>query len=364
VIIVGGGPAGSSCAWRLHQAGLDSVVLDKATFPRDKVCAGWITRPVVAALDLDLHDYARGRTLQPITGFRVGVIGSERDVTISYGQPVSFGIRRCEFDNYLLQRSRATLRLGEAARTIRRDRGRWIVNDSISAPLLVGAGGHFCPVARMLNARSHEGALVVAQEAEFRSDSSGPVPAIEGRTPELYFSRDLKGYGWCFRKQGYLNVGLGRTDGSALPRATRAFVDYLLKRRRLTADVSGPWRGHAYLLSEPRSRRIIDDGVMLVGDAAGLASPQSGEGIRSAVDSGLLAATTIVDLLRARSSAGLMSFETRLDAHVGRRPASSRWSPALPPAVVAMVAAPLLRLPSFVRHVVLNRWFLANQVAD
>ena len=47
VLIVGGGPAGSSCAWRLVTAGLDVVVVDKANFPRDKVCAGWITPAVV-----------------------------------------------------------------------------------------------------------------------------------------------------------------------------------------------------------------------------------------------------------------------------------------------------------------------------
>ena len=83
VLIVGGGPAGSSCAWMLHRAGLDVVVLDRAVFPRDKVCAGWITPPVVAALHLDLDDYRRGRTLQPITGFRTGVIGDPHTPTRS-----------------------------------------------------------------------------------------------------------------------------------------------------------------------------------------------------------------------------------------------------------------------------------------
>ena len=48
VLIVGGGPAGSSCAWKLGQSGLNVVILDKARFPRHKVCAGWITPPVLA----------------------------------------------------------------------------------------------------------------------------------------------------------------------------------------------------------------------------------------------------------------------------------------------------------------------------
>ena len=55
VLIVGGGPAGSTCAWQLRQAGLDVLVMDKQTFPRDKVCAGWITPAVVESLELDLR---------------------------------------------------------------------------------------------------------------------------------------------------------------------------------------------------------------------------------------------------------------------------------------------------------------------
>ena len=76
VLVVGGGPAGSSCARRLGEAGLDVVVMDRARFPRDKVCAGWITPQVIDALHLDCDDYRDGRTLQPITGFRTGLIGS------------------------------------------------------------------------------------------------------------------------------------------------------------------------------------------------------------------------------------------------------------------------------------------------
>src|SRR5262245_14891203 len=93
-LVVGGGPAGSSCARVLIQAGLDVVVLDKATFPRDKICAGWITPAVVDELDLDLTDYQRERTLQPITGFRTGLIGGP-PVSTNYHRPVSYGIRRC-----------------------------------------------------------------------------------------------------------------------------------------------------------------------------------------------------------------------------------------------------------------------------
>src|SRR4029077_19918787 len=97
VLVVGGGPAGSTCAWKLRQAGLDVVVVDRAMFPRDKVCAGWITPPVLADVDLYSGAYGQGRTFQPFTGFRVGLIGGGGDIAAVYDHAVSFGIRRCEF---------------------------------------------------------------------------------------------------------------------------------------------------------------------------------------------------------------------------------------------------------------------------
>ena len=73
VLIVGGGPAGSSCARQLRRAGLDVLILDKSQFPRDKVCAGWITPQVVEELQIDTRDYEQGRVLQPITSFITGM---------------------------------------------------------------------------------------------------------------------------------------------------------------------------------------------------------------------------------------------------------------------------------------------------
>ena len=55
-LIIGGGPAGSSCAWQLSRQGLDVLVMDKASFPRDKVCAGWITPAVLRTLQIDPGD--------------------------------------------------------------------------------------------------------------------------------------------------------------------------------------------------------------------------------------------------------------------------------------------------------------------
>jgi geranylgeranyl reductase family protein len=358
VLIVGGGPGGSSCARALRKAGADVIVMDKAVFPRDKVCAGWITPQVVTDLGLDLDHYANGRTLQAIRGFRSGVIGRPIDVTTKYDHDVSYGIRRCEFDHYLLERSGARRREGEAVTTVRRAGGQWIVNESITAGLLVGAGGHFCPIARRLNRDEPHGPVVAAQEAEFPIDTDAASFAVDGEMPELYFSSDLNGYGWCFRKQNYINIGLGLLDRHACSAATRSFVAYLQRRGRIPADASWRWHGHAYLLAEPRARRVVDEGVLLIGDAAGLAYPQSGEGIRPAIESGIMAAAVIVNANGSYSRDHLAPYERQLGARFGS--STSPRTPFFPTAMMSTLAVGLMRVPSFVRHVVLNRWFLRS----
>jgi len=190
-LVVGGGPAGSTCAGRLRQAGLNVIVIDKATFPRHKVCAGWITPSVVESLELDVDDYRRSRTFQTISSFRTACLGG-RTVVIDYGRPVSFGIRRCEFDEYLLRRSGAALELGEGVKSIERRGGDWIVNDRLSSPLLIGAGGHFCPVARRLGRRREiEEVVLAAQEIEFEMDGRQQAECrVAPEAPEIYFCED------------------------------------------------------------------------------------------------------------------------------------------------------------------------------
>jgi geranylgeranyl reductase family protein len=356
VVIVGGGPGGSSCAKQLREAGADVVVIDKALFPRDKVCAGWITPQVVTDLALDLEEYGSSRTLQPITGFRSGVIGQAKDLTTTYDTTVSYGIRRCEFDHYLLARSGARVLGGETVKSIRLAGEKWIVNERITADMVVGAGGHFCPIARMLNPHEDDAPIVAAQEAEFPIDADAASFAVDQETPELYFSSDLNGYGWCFRKQQYINVGLGLLDRHACSSATRRFIAYLQSRGRIPRTTSWRWRGHAYLLAEPRARRVVDAGVMLVGDAAGLAYPQSGEGIRPAIESGMMAAAAIVNARGTYSYSRLEPYAQQLGARFGT--STSHRSSILPPAIISTLAVGLMRVPAFVRHVVLNRWFL------
>ena len=357
VLIVGGGPAGSTCAGKLRQAGLDVLLLDKQTFPRPKPCAGWITPAVLETLAIDRGEYSRGRVLQPITGFSTGLMDGP-DVVTRYGKTVSYGIRRCEFDYYLLQRSATRLALGEPAAVLERENGWWLVNGRIRTRLLVGAGGHFCPVARLLGAKLGREEAIVAQATEFALDPDQErLCRIPADTPSIFFSRDMKGYGWLFRKGRFLNIGLGRMDRENLGRHMRLFFTFLEKRGVLPAGAAGRLQGHAYLLYRRQGgRRIVNDGALLIGDAAGLSHPQSGEGILPAIESALLAADTILASHGDFRRDNLEPYAARLAARFdgGREMPTSPLASGL----LRFIGARLLSSRWFVRHIVLDRWFL------
>lgn len=362
-LVVGGGPAGSTCARALVRAGLDVIVLDKCTFPRDKPCAGWITPHVLDLLAIDPDEYRAGRVLQPITGFQVCRLGG-RETEARYNRVISFGVRRCEFDHYLLQRSGARTRLGEPLRSLERRGRRWLADGNIETPLVIGAGGHFCPVARHLGAQvGRDEPAVAAQEIEFAmSDAQADACPVRPDTPELYFCEDLQGYGWCFRKDGHLNVGLGREDPQRLAEHLRRFIERLQKRGRVPRDLPARFRGHAYILYGHARRTLFDDGVLLVGDAAGLAYPYSGEGIRTAIESGQLAADAIRAASGDYAADRLRPYADALIARFGPPESSDGWLAHVPSAIKQMLGRALFGSPWFVRHVVLNRWFLhANE---
>jgi flavin-dependent dehydrogenase len=357
VLIVGGGPGGSSCAARLVDAGLDVLLVDRARFPRDKVCAGWITPAVVRALRLDLHDYAQTRTLQPFTGFWTGSVSGSLRRT-AFDEVVSYGIRRCEFDDYLLTRSGVRVETHDV-REIRRDGSAWVVDDRIRARMLVGAGGHFCPVARALNADVADNTPVLAQEVEFELDpehaASCPVSSTE---PELFFWPDWGGYAWCVRKGTFLNVGAGRLAPAPLLKAVHEFTAVLHKRGGVLPRQSLTWKGHAYLLNRTSRRRLYGDGFLLIGDSAGLALAPSGEGILTAVESGVLAADVILSVGAHRSAAQLSWYAHDVATRFGPRAAAMTAPTSMPAWLTTTASSLALAMPWIRRHVLLEDWFL------
>ncbi len=378
VLIVGGGPAGSSCAWRLRQQGVDVLVLDKSQFPRHKVCAGWITPPIFKALALDTAEYQSQRILQPITSFLTGLIDG-CEVETNYGQTVSYGIRRCEFDDYLLRRSGARLMLGETLQSIRRDGTGWVVNDRLRIGVIVGAGGHFCPVAKYLQTQSVEQTrvahaddhvatpdlpVVVAQEVEFEMTAEQRVGCtIQAERPELFFCPDLKGSGWVFRKGDYLNIGLGREGESHLSTQVAEFVEFLKRRGKVNFPLPGRFLGHAYRLRTQSPRPFSGPGIVLIGDSIGLADRQSGEGIWPAIDSGLMCAESIAEAGTSSRDQIADIYQSKLTQRFSHTTSSSlaAW---LPGTVRLFMARRLMASRWFTRRVVLDRWFLHRSIAN
>ncbi|MDH5182654.1 MAG: NAD(P)/FAD-dependent oxidoreductase [Gammaproteobacteria bacterium] len=360
VLIVGGGPAGSSLAWGLRKSGLNILIIDKQSFPRNKVCAGWVTPEVMQILDVDLDAYARENVLQSIDGFLTSSLG-DKMVHTHYDDVVSFGIRRSEFDHYLLKRCAAPVIYGKSFKSMKRSGDSWLVNDEIKTRLIIGAGGHFCPVSRLLGTKNgKKDSIVTAQEIEFElTEEQQQKCSLKAEEPELYFLKDLSGYAWAFRKGEYINIGLGREDNHKLSEHVQDFVEHLKREGKLGFDLPDRFKGHAYILQNQSSRKIIDDGVMLIGDAVGLAYPQSGEGIRPAVESALIAADVIKHCDGKYDLSSLAGYRDRLHARFGTpNPNRRSW---MPHRIKQALARFLLGNKWFSRRVVIDQWFLQRK---
>ena len=135
-------------------------------------------------------------------------------------------------------------------------------------------------------------------------------------------------------------------------------MEFLKARRRIPEKASWRWRGHAYLIAAPTGRRIVDDGVILIGDAAGLAYPQSGEGIRPAIESGLMAASAISSAAGRYTRDQLDPYERHLRKRFGVSRLARLLSHVVPDNVAVGLAPRLLEAPWFVRRVLIHRWFL------
>jgi flavin-dependent dehydrogenase len=382
VLIVGGGPAGSTLAYSLlksdllrsvqssiarNGAPLKIAILDKQSFPRQKICAGWVTPEVMRVLNIDLVDYEnkgseKGRVLQKISGFKVGQLGQKLVESHFPGEPISYGIRRIEFDDYLLQRCGAELLLEQPFKKMEKTTDGWLVNDTYRAKLVIGAGGHYCPVARAISAKGVSELAVVAQEAEFEMSAQQKKHCtIKEEVPELFFTPDLMGYGWVFRKGDYLNIGLGREDKSKLSGHVKAFCDYLTVQGKIPVDIIEKYNGHAYLLYNHSQRDMVTDNVLLIGDSAGLAYPQSGEGIRPAVESAMLAADVIRACDGDYSKNCLQQYNDQMEQRFGKRIPAPDFMECLPMSLKKLFARQLMKTQWFTKKIVTEKWFLQTQ---
>ncbi len=283
VIIVGGGPAGAACAWRLGRSGVQALVLDRAQFPRSKLCAGWITPRVLADLELDPEDYPG--TLSVYPALRIFLKG------IPIRRPgCQYAVRRVEFDHWLLERSGADL-VCHQVNQIRREADSFILDEKYSCEVLVGAAGTHCPVYHQLFKSKFPrlGARIAALEIEFQYSWKDPRPLLR------FFDHGLPGYSWYLPKtDGWLNLGVGGNAQAMKDRNQTIHFhwDHLLNnlhQSRLVIDTRPDPEGYVYYLQG--SELSLQTGkAYLAGDSAGLATLDMGEGIGPAVLSGIKAA--------------------------------------------------------------------------
>lgn len=288
VVIVGGGPAGSTAAWRLRRAGLDIVVLDKERFPRLKLCAGWITPEVVRDLEIDPAAYPH--RFLTFSHMHLHAKGLHLRVPC-----VQHSIRRLEFDAWLLARCGAQV-VEHNVRHIRREGGMYVVDEAFRCRFLIGAGGTSCPVYRTFFRTGNprvRALQTVTLEHEIEYDWQDPDCHL------WFFDKGMPGYSWYVPKaDGWLNVGVGgmavrlKARGEDIRQHWEHFIGKL--GRKLAAGAHYDPSGYSYYLRGPVDVTRVDD-AFIVGDAAGLATRDLCEGIGPAVRSGLRAAASIVD---------------------------------------------------------------------
>lgn len=287
-IVVGGGPAGSTCAWKLRKAGLDVVVLDRAGFPRTKLCAGWVTPRAMADLELAPGDYPH--SLMTFDALRL----HWKYFTLNHSSQ-QHSIRRYEFDDFLLRRAGATVRTHKV-REIRRDNGDFVIDGEYRSKFLVGAGGTSCPVYRTFFRQQiprRKSLQAATCEREFAYDWQDPACHL------WFFNDGLPGYAWYVPKAGgYINIGVGgmaaqlKAKGGKLHDYWDKFMQRLKKRGLVMCDDVQPM-GYSYFVRGSVDT-VCEQNAYLVGDAVGLATRDMCEGIGPAIESSLLAAHSIV----------------------------------------------------------------------
>lgn len=297
VIVVGGGPAGSTAARECAARGLSVLLLDKASFPRDKPCGGGVTLRAARLLPFDLAPviersiYGFDLTFYPHGGFT-------RDID----QPLFYLTQRSRLDHFLLEqavKAGATVRERTPLFGIERDRSRVVVRaggETFEGRTLVAADGANGVTAKRAGLAVRHWRIIAL---EGNITPNGPFPERWRSRAGIDLCGMPGGYHWLFPKEDHLNIGVGGVGpiGSGLyQRLADAVRFYGFDPSELRGV-----RAHPIPIRRPDAPPV-DGNMLLVGDAAGLTDLLTGEGIYSAIWSGREAAKHLAAYLDGTAS--------------------------------------------------------------
>lgn len=332
IIISGAGPAGSTCAIGLRNSGLKVALIDRAVFPRDKVCGDAIPGRAVKVLRQLGPEYeASFRKFAPkLLTKTTRLFYNKRELAFDW-KGEAYTCARMDFDHFLFEKAAATgidVFTGEQVTQINRHDGVFSLQtktgNALHCKLLIGADGANGVTARQLAARVTDKTNHVGSVRAYYNN----VTTLRPDTTEVYFLKNfLPSYMWVFPLPGNrANVGFGMLSAEISRRRLdlkKLFYEFIdespqLKARLNGAIQDGPLEGFGLPLGG-RKVAISGDGFMLTGDAASIIDPMSGDGIGNAMVSGLLAATQAISCFdRSDLSDGFMlGYDNALDQRLG-----------------------------------------------
>ena len=346
VLIIGCGPAGASAAWRLAKAGIASTVVDKSTFPRDKVCGDALSGKAITLLrrfdPQALERLLATDSAEPIWGIRF-VAPNGIPVEVPFQDPLpadrrranGFVSRRIHFDAFLVDELRRhdqiDLQLGVEVTGVTREGDGWRLRSRD------GSWEHTCRLLLVADGAQSSFARKDGGLSKRPKHHAGAVRAymrgVTGFHPdgyiELHFLREyIPGYFWAFPLPGGAsNIGLGmRTDklkqrGVNLRRELERVIDAhpLLAERFRGATLEEKIVGYPLPLGS-KLRRASGEGYMILGDAGHMIDPLTGEGIGNGMYAGIIAAEQAAASLAANdlSAEGLSDYDVRIRRVLGR----------------------------------------------
>ena len=297
VIIVGAGPAGGMCAYELSKNQVSVLIIEKERLPRYKICAGGLTKKAYELLPKDFLDLVENET------YRVNLTLNHR---WGFAKITSFPIvkmvMRDKLDYFLVKKAE-----NFGARILDKTIIRSVVESSecirvsteagdFKSKVIVGADGITGCVARFLELRGRptcgiaiEGELIPRHNLSQLTEFNGSL--------HMDFNVIPKGYGWIFPKKEHLSVGLFTT----LPEMRdlkRHFTSYLNRKGVAKDYQTESLKGHQIPVGGKRREILNSKRGILIGDAAGLADPITGEGIYFALRSGQIAAEVIRNFIK------------------------------------------------------------------